>query len=193
MIKKVFEAQVKNRTKKDWISTVLKDMEQLGVNASFADIQQMSKGEWKTTIKRSIEKKAFQNLMAIKQTHSKVEKLVYEKIEMQSYFLPNKIDCSKEDIQLIFKIRSKMTNVKMNRKKLFKTHECSVCLDENETQEHIYTCDEIWEKRGKIKENIPKYEQIMTGNRKEKILVANIFKENLRILEQHQNQNSKIK
>ena len=65
-------------------------MEQLGVNASFADIQQMSKGEWKTTIKRSIEKKAFQNLMAIKQTHSKVKELVYEKIEMQSYFLPNK-------------------------------------------------------------------------------------------------------
>ena len=106
MIKRVFEAQVKNRTKKDWISTVLTDMEQLGENSTFADIQQMSKGEWKTMIKRSIEDKAFQNLMTRKQTHSKVKELTYEKLEMQSYFLLKKSDCSKEDIQLIFKIRS---------------------------------------------------------------------------------------
>ena len=46
---------------------------------------------------------------------------------------------------------------------------------------------------GKIKENIPEYEKIMTGNRKEKILIANIFKDNLKIVEQYQNQNSKIK
>ena len=93
MIKRVFEAQVKSRTKKDWISTVLTDMEQLGVNSTFADIQQMSKGEWKTMIKRSIEDKAFQNLMTRKQTHSKVKELNYEKLGMQSYFLPNKSDC----------------------------------------------------------------------------------------------------
>ena len=47
MIKRVFEAQVKSRTKRDWISTVLTDMEQLGVNSTFADIQQMSKGNGK--------------------------------------------------------------------------------------------------------------------------------------------------
>ena len=57
-------------------------------------------------IKRSIEDKAFQNLMTRKQTHSKVNDLNYEKLEIQSYFLSNKSDCSKEDIQLIFKIRS---------------------------------------------------------------------------------------
>ena len=68
-------------------------MEQLGVNSTFADIQQMSKGEWKTMIKRSIEDKAFQNLMTRKQTHSKVKELNYEKLGMQSYFLPNKSDC----------------------------------------------------------------------------------------------------
>ena len=122
-------------------------MEHLGVNSTSADIQQMSKGEWKTMIKRSIEDKAFQNLMTRKQTHSKVKELNYEKLEMQSYFLPNKSDCSKEDIQLIFKIRSHMTNVKMNRKNLFKTHECSVCFIEDESQEHIYNkCKTFWKK-----------------------------------------------
>ena len=74
----MFEAQIKNRTKNDWISTVLTDMEQLGVTATFADIKQISKGEWKAMIRRSIEKKAFENLMTRKQIHSKVMQLDYE-------------------------------------------------------------------------------------------------------------------
>ena len=95
---------------------------------------------------------------------------------------------------MIFKIRTRMTNVKMNRKRLFKTHECSVCLGENESQEHIYIgCNEIWEISGRQKENIPKYDLIMNGMRKEQLLVAKIFKENLKISEQYQNQNTKIK
>ena len=49
------------------------------------------------------------------------------------------------------------------------------------------------EKSGRKKENILKYELIMKGMRKEKLLVAKIFEENLKILEQYQNPNSKIK
>ena len=79
-------------------------------------------------------------------------------MEMQSYFLPNRMECSREDIELIFRIRSNMTNVKMNRKQMYKTHECSKCLKENETQQHMYTCNKIWEEMGKSKENYPKYE-----------------------------------
>ena len=193
MVKRVFESQQKNRTKNDWISTVLKDMEQLELDVTFADIQKMSKGEWKTIVKRSIIQKALQNLIEIKQTHSKVMQLNYEKLEMQSYFLPNKLECSREEIQMIFKLRRNMTNVKMNMKKLSKTHECSMCLKENETQEHIYTCDKIWEKSGKKNENHPEYGKIMTGNRKEKIMISKIFKQNMDIVEQYKEQNSNIK
>ena len=67
-------------------------------------------------------------------------RLEYEKLEMQTYLLPNRFECSKEDTQIIFKIRSNMTNAKMNKKNLYKTHECTVCLKENETQQHIYIC-----------------------------------------------------
>ena len=54
MLKRVFQSQMKNRTKRDWISTVLQDMEELDLNLTFADIQKMSKGNWKDLIKRSI-------------------------------------------------------------------------------------------------------------------------------------------
>ena len=81
-------------------------------------------------------------------------KLEYEKLEIQTYFLPNKFECSKEDVQLIFRLRSNMTDVKMNKKNFHQTHECSVCLKEDETQQHVYLCKEIikfkWKKRRKL-------------------------------------------
>ena len=71
----------------------------------------------------------------------------------------------------------------MNMKNLHETHECSICMKEYETQEHIYSCSEIWSKMGKTKANILKYEKIMNGNRQEKVQVAKVFKENLKFLE----------
>ena len=193
MLKRVFQSQMKNRTKRDWISTVLKDMEELDLNLTFADIQKMSKGNWKDLIKRNILDRALFNLLKIKEKHSKVTELKYEKMEMQSYFLPNRMECSREDIELIFRIRSNMTNVKMNRKQMYKTHECSKCLKENETQQHVYTCNKIWEEMGKRKENYPKYEKIINGFRNEKIRIAKIFKDILKIVEKYSDQNNKIK
>ena len=84
MIKKVFRSQMKNRTKRDWISTVLQGMEELDLNLTFADIQQMSKGNWKDLIKRNIIDRALINLLKIKKKHSKVTELKYEKMEIQS-------------------------------------------------------------------------------------------------------------
>ena len=68
MIKKVFQSQMKNRTKRDWISTVLQDMEELDLNLTFADIQQMSKENWKDLIKRNIIDRALINLLKNKKT-----------------------------------------------------------------------------------------------------------------------------
>ena len=163
------------------------------MNVTFADIQQMSKGNWKNMIKRSIRDRALNNLLEIKEKHSKVKELKYEKMEIQSYFLPNKMECTKEDIQLIFRIRSNMTNVKMNRKKMFKSHECSKCFEENETQAHVYNCNEIWKEMGKKKENYPKFDKIINGQRQDKIRIAKIFKEILKIVEKYHDQNIKIK
>ena len=185
MIGRIFETQNRKRTPKDWITTVLKDLEELNLDFTFTDIKHISKENWKKLVKRNVIEKTFKNLLETKQTHSKVMKLEYEKLEMQTYFLPNKFECSKEDVQLIFKIRSNMTNAKMNKKNLHKTHECTICLKENETQQHVYICNEIFKISGRKNENNPMYEKIINGNRKEKIEIAKIFKENMKIIEMH--------
>ena len=52
MIFKVFEKQCENRTNKNWVSKVINDLEEIGLNVTFADIQEMNKVKWKNMIKR---------------------------------------------------------------------------------------------------------------------------------------------
>ena len=61
MMFKAFEKQCSDRTSKDWVSTVLNDLKELGLDVTFADIQEMNKLKWKNTVKRSIREKVFEN------------------------------------------------------------------------------------------------------------------------------------
>jgi hypothetical protein len=76
-------------------------------------------------------------LQDIKQKHSKVKELKHVKLETPKYLLPNKYESSKEDIQSIFKIRSRVLDVKMNLKGIYDTYECEVCFKEEESQKHM--------------------------------------------------------
>ena len=183
MIFKVFNKQSQNRQKKDWVTTVLKDLELVGLNVTFADIQAMNKTKWKNIVKLHIREKSLQYLQEIKQKHSKVKELKHVKLEMQKYLLPNKYESSKEDIQSIFKIRSRVLDLKMNLKGIYDTYECEVCLKEEESQKHIYECTEIWKIREINHENIPKYENILNGDVLEMIEVAKIIQANMKIQE----------
>ena len=43
MVFNVFQSQCENRTKRDWVTTVINDMEVLGLNGTFTEIQAMTK------------------------------------------------------------------------------------------------------------------------------------------------------
>ena len=70
--------------------------------------------------------------------------------------------------------------MKLNMKGMYDTFECGVCLKDEETLEHIYTCKEIWKMWEEI---IPDYKKIFNGKTREKLNVAGIYKKNLEILE----------
>ena len=143
----MFEKQCRDNTSKDWVRTVESDLEKVGLNVTFADIKEMSKVKWKNTVKKSVNENALLYLETVKQTHSKVKLLKHPKLQIQAYFLPNKLNMCKEEIQYIFKMRCKVVNVKMNLQGIYDTYECKVCLHENESQEHVYQCKEIWNLR----------------------------------------------
>ena len=67
----------------------------------------------------------------------------------------------------------------------FENLECSVCFLEDETHVHVYQCKKIWKIKKQSDSNIPKYEEILWGDVTQKLKVARILKENMKIREQY--------
>ena len=183
VIFKVLEAQIDNQTSKDWVTTVLEDLKALELEATFADIRGIKKMKWKNIVKNIIKEKALEHLNLRKQKHSKVNKLKHNKLEMQSYFLGNELNITKDEIRLIFQIRSRVIKIKSNMKGSFENYECEVCLKENESQEHIYNCIEIWKIRNE-KRSFYNYNNIYTGDTKQKLEIARVFRQNMKIYDE---------
>jgi hypothetical protein len=101
----------------------------------------------------SIEKKAFEDLEFLKSTHSKVKHVKHPVMKMQRYFMANQMKISNEEIQLIFKLMCRVTELKSNLKGNYDSHECEVCEKEEETQEHILKCTKKVNMKKSEKEN----------------------------------------
>ena len=69
IVAKFLKTQTMNPTKKDWVSTVKKDLENLDLNVTFEDIKVMKKSSFKNMLKQSIEKKALKDLEEKKSSH----------------------------------------------------------------------------------------------------------------------------
>ena len=77
----------------------------------------------------------------------------YSKLKMQKYLKANKNDIKVEEAQILFKLRSRMADVKVNFRKKYEVLERDVCKTEEGTQKHILECDEILKNTNKkIKE-----------------------------------------
>ena len=63
--------------------------------------------------------------------------LNHTKLKMQNYLKANKLKTSQELVQTVFKMRSRMEEVKINFRGKYENLECEVCNEVEESQEHI--------------------------------------------------------
>ena len=110
-----------------------------------------------------------------KLSHSKVMHLKHEHFGIQKYLKQSKIQISIEERQLISKLRSKVTNVKMNFRGMYEEFTCRVCKIENETQEHLLECKEI----NKNDNEKIEYAKINNGNVIEMVNIARKFRKSI--------------
>ena len=184
MISRVFESQRRNRTAKDWVTTVLSDIKEINLDIKFEDIRKMKKGTFVNVIKRKVEYKSLKYLENIKETHSKVKSLKHPVLKMQPYLMPNDEKMKREECQVIFQMRSQVTDTKINQKNRYDSYECEACGQTDESQEHVTNCNVILEMHNEWKPSeIPKYEKIMNGNLKEQVMICKIFSKNVKIIE----------
>ena len=112
--------------------------------------------------------------------HCKVKNIEYETLEISDYLKPSIYQVCKEEAQLIFKIRCRVTNVKTNQRGKYDDLKCRICKEEEESQEHLIICKDL--KTNTEIENV-KYEQIFDGTVEEKLQICKKLKSSLKQLE----------
>ena len=75
---KVLITQFNKKNKKDWTSTVLKDIEELKLNMSIEEIKVMRKSTFSNILNKSMNEKAIEKLNEVNLKHSKVLHLKHE-------------------------------------------------------------------------------------------------------------------
>ena len=146
LVKQVLEAQMKHPTPNDWGQTILKDLGEIELDMNM--IKVMSKSKAKQHIKNKLEVIAFQYLTEKKIKHKKVKKLNHSRLEMAGYLEPNNHNIKLSESRLLFKLKTKMLNVKANFSSSHKENmNCTLCETEGvnikDTQKHIIKCPVI--------------------------------------------------
>ena len=108
MIRKIFEAQKQNPSPGDFCEIVKNDMSAIGLNISEKEISNMKKQKFKNIVKSLARNCALQYLKALKQTHSKLDGITYNNLELQSYLTSPLFN--NESRNLLFRLRTRTVN-----------------------------------------------------------------------------------
>ena len=138
-----FKAQNRNPSKGDWSEIVKQDIADFSLNLTFDEIKRLKYAKFKTIVKKACKIYTLNRLLLIKSSHKKGENLQYSKLETNQYLLSNKITVSQA--LLLFKIRSRMLDVKMNFKEKYQNDnmllQCDICTDGKlDDQSHVPVC-----------------------------------------------------
>ena len=148
-------AQYSKRRKHDLISQILRDFEEIKVNSSFEYLRNISSNSFKKLAKLRIKAYFFNDILNKKNSYSKLQRLEYDNLEMQSYLydanttIDEKIVC--------FKWRTSMErtfgeNFRGGRDNLVCPH-CAPNLSHVDSQEESFTRCAFIKKNAHISEN----------------------------------------
>ena len=185
-LKQILNQQIENPNPKDWIKMVEMDMKVLKIDLSLTEIKSMSKLMFKKLVKEKTRAAAMEYLTNLKKKHSKVKEIEHDDLEIQKYFLPDTVTKTVKQIQDLFKIRTRMLEIKTNMKgnhKEFNCDECRILGNKNEeTQEHILNCPVI--NAGKEMKMDMNYSDIYSRNVLNQIDITKEIMQNMAIREQ---------
>ena len=175
---KMFKLQQEMPTRGDWVSSCMKDLEELQIENTLEEIRQMTKYKFTKILRKKTKDRAL-NYLQNKQG-SKGKEIIYSKIEMSEYLSPLNEELTFEEKRRLFEIRNKMVNIPSNFPKSESIDKC-VC-GEILKMEHSYECKVI-----NNEENETPYEKIYTGNLSDQIKVFRNMEKSLANREKYAN------
>ena len=149
---KVYQAQKLKTSRGDWYQIIQTERENLHITLSDEEIEKMSREKYKSIVEKHIQSEGLKYLCGLAAPHSKSDLIVSDKLEKKPYFSDRRF--SKEDVQILFSLRTKMTNCKTNFKNQFGENnlQCRICQDKNsiEDEDHILICPELTDGKSEV-------------------------------------------
>ena len=139
MLFQFFDAQWKCPSRNDWVLTVQQDFVDLDLEMTLSEIKSFSKDSFKVLVKEKCQNAALTYLLRIKEGHSKLTALTYDKLELQPYL--NSSTFSSLDAQLLFRFRTRMIKVACNYKNNNVVLNCPLCNNADDDQKHLLSCE----------------------------------------------------
>ena len=125
-------------------------------------IQNTTKVDFKTFVKESSKKLAFQKLMKQKMEHSKMKQLQYNSLKLQDYLMSRNIPLKTK--QMICRIRIRMESFKANYKGSYDSLICSLCNTHVDSQMEALNCPKIKLEDTDADEMSSKYKNLFDEN-----------------------------
>ena len=152
LLVRVYRSQKKAPQPGDWCKLVETDLEVLGINMTDEDIARISAYSYKKYVKSKVRAAAFNELMSMLESHTKVKHIEYVNSGRPQAYLTNK-NFSNLECQVLTMLRSQtVRGVRMNFTGMYGGDiMCPLCHENPDTQEHILMCHKILEKEPELR------------------------------------------
>ena len=176
MLFKIYKAQQLSRVHGDWIELLDGDKNLFDIKLSDEEIKSISKLKFKRFVKKKAEELTIKYLKGLKNKHSKSTQLEVNELETSSYLLHSRL--SKEERELLFKLRSKTISVKGNFKNAYVNNNmlCELCQLFPCTQSHPLQCPKL-EVKMVVDRKVILRDNFVYGSIDKQILYTKIYKQ----------------
>ena len=144
LVRKVYETQKLKPCKGDWFTIMQNERSTYELEISDSEISKISEYKFRKIIQEKINKQAIKYLEGLASKHMKSTQIAAEGFGKKDYFNDNRF--TKEDIQLLFALRTKMTDCKSNFSNQYGNNlTCRLCQELNsvEDEDHILRCKKL--------------------------------------------------
>ena len=144
LIFKIYKIHKCHVYKGDWAKIINEERSKYNILETNEEIAKMSKSKFRKICKIKIKLHATKYLDDMSKPHSKSAGIRQNGLKKQTYFTDRRF--SKEDVQLLFKLRTKMVDCKSNFSQAFQHQlQCRICKEPNtiENEDHLLTCPSL--------------------------------------------------
>ena len=160
LTKRVYMCQKLNPLPGDWSLKIQEDFEIIGLMMNDKEIEDMTENDYKKLIKSKVRQTAFNELEALKESHSKVLQNKYDGLNNPQDYIKCKT-MSSNQCSILFALRSKtVRDISENWKYMGKENTlCPICERKSDTQSHILNCEVMLSIKPQLNKDI-QYEHI---------------------------------